>query len=806
MQDHGSDGLTELEHQLWSAVMTGEIADLGGGKVRAEVVRQILTSKPHDQNAAANAVRIRRGNIEGVLDLEGCELRRPLMLSSVRLLGNRQRGAIILRDARLLRLSMQNCDLDGTLVGDRAQIENGLFVGGGNIAGAVLLRGAIIGGALGIEGGRIGDGTSAILANGAQVIGPVILRRARCRGQIALSRARLNAGLSADSLKVRAEEGAEAIVCESAEIRGDIMIDGGKLSGTLNLANANVRGQLRLRSLEVQAGGVKADGIGVEQGLDLDEARIFGTLNFDGADIAKRISGQGLQLDGGDVAMTARVAKFGGDVSMPDLRAVGEIHLPGCHIRGQLRLTEARLFGSELAIRADGIRVDGGWFMSRATVIGLVRCPAAKLGNQFRMSGATIKVERGIALLATGARFARDVELDDSFNTIGAVVFDQARIQGSLTLVESRIKSAAIARGLSDRTIAKQPQTSGPVVEFEDDAIAGDVVAFSIVDAEIGCLILPERAEQRPRGIVDLSRGRVGSLVDHMAIWPAAQARSVTIDGRDIDHYRLDGFSYGHLANPSGVAARFDGAAYLAGEARRNAASAGRNRISWLNAQHASDVGHNFRPQPWAQLARKLTEQGHHEAARDIAIMQRRLARRASATTASDRWQNRLLDWLALYGYNPWRTVVWMFAVIMLFAAFWASAATLCSAPGCTDETLLVMTAQDRYSDTARARGYPDFNALAYSVDVFFPLVQLGYDDHWRFNAHFGPLFSMSVPSAPALMSLMVGGEPASLLTEVKVTLGSLLYVLVLIERLLGLILASFAVTAFTGLLRPRYN
>ena len=68
----------------------------------------------------------------------------------------------------------------------------------------------------------------------------------------------------------------------------------------------------------------------------------------------------------------------------------------------------------------------------------------------------------------------------------------------------------------------------------------------------------------------------------------------------------------------------------------------------------------------------------------------------------------------------------------------------------------------------------------------------------------FGPIASVTLPSAASLVALLGGDEPESMLTRVDLTVGSILYLLQILERLLGLVLTSLAVTGFTGLLRPR--
>ena len=121
-------------------------------------------------------------------------------------------------------------------------------------------------------------------------------------------------------------------------------------------------------------------------------------------------------------------------------------------------------------------------------------------------------------------------------------------------------------------------------------------------------------------------------------------------------------------------------------------------RIAWLEGQQEGDLADHFKPQAWVALSERLAMQGYTEDARAVMIARHRRERRSRAMSRASRWQSRLLDWLALYGHNPWRTVVWMSAVVMLFALVWAGSAQLCSERECFDESVFVISNRDAYT------------------------------------------------------------------------------------------------------------
>ena len=772
-----ADALTDAENSMVNAVAAGRVADLGGETVRAAVVRSFAFDAAYRAIVTSAGVRLRNGTIEGRLDLEGADFDAPMVLTRIFMSAEGQNGSLLLRDGRFRRLVANDCAFAAGIVADRARFDNGIMIGGGRIAGAILVRGSQIGSAMSIEGTLLGDGQTALLTAGAEIDGPLILRRARCFGEVRLQRARLRSGLRADDLTVSGD--GALLHCDSARMDGDVQLTGARIEGPVRFENVHIGGGLDACRMTVVAAseGIQANGLVIAQSLDLSGAKITGLLALEGAEIGKGLRAEATEIDGGETAIAADVIRIGGNWEMPQARLVGQIRCPGARVHGQFRCTGIKLYGSDLAIRADGARIDGGCYFSRSLIVGTVRFPAAEIGNQFRFRGATLKSETGPALLANGATLKRDAELNDGFETIGGVWFDQTRIHGTLDLRASKIKSvfAAIPPAvpqISDVAASASPYTT----------------AVSLIDTEIDRIEMPSHRAERPRGIVDLSRAKVGAYVDWAEAWPPASRG----ERNDVpDHLILDGFTYEHLENPAGRAP---------GSSHRRHDRAGDSRLQWLLAQRRDDVGERFKPQAWVYLSRQLAAQGLDRDARQIIIERRRRERRSRWSTRIGRAESLFLDWFALYGFNPWRSVMWMAAVIGLFAGVWAWAATECRTTGCFDERVFVTSKRDAFSAEKFTDRYPPFHALAYSFDVFVPFVSFGYEDHWRPNMRYGPIATMTLPNVPAF----VGGETnrEKIFADVTLTTGSILYVLVILQKLLGLVLTSVAVTGFTGLLR----
>ena len=813
MQDQAEPGqsmqLSEAERQMVAALAAGETASLQGATIRANVLRAIAFGRGALCQLTAFGIRLSDAKVTGHLDLDGCALETPLVLSNVSIDPVSEDAiadareivsegpAFTLCDTNLKQVRLRGLRVNGGVSADRAIISNGLIIEDSAIKGALSLVGTRVGHTLSLRASEIGDGQSAINAPELVVEGAFNMQAARFGGSVDLPRCQIGSSLNAQSAEfaLPPPDGApsarpiSALMLDSAAVAGDLLLNGARLGSSVHMENAKIGGRLEAMRAVVTAptGEINLNGIDVQKSVCLDDADIRGVLRLIGARIGKLLVANRVNLDGGETAVEADLISTGGNWEMTDAKLVGQLRCPGARIDGQLRLSDTKIFGSELALRADGIVVRGGYFASRSLMVGLVRFPGAHIGNQFRLRQATIKVEYGAALLASGARFDRDLEIGSGFETIGAVVLDQARIAGVCDFDSSRIRSAAIARLGSAQPVPARPSSG-----LDEEATRFDEISISLVDAKVGRLQMPRRGEDRSRGIVNLSRAQIGALEDWSASWPPRlKQRHKSSDGRDIDHIVLDGLVYDHLVNPAG----------LSGERHsREEDRTGTRRMIWLDGQQRYDVAEHFRPQPWVHLASRLAAQGLSGEAQKVTIERRRRERLSHASTSLGRFENRLLDWTALFGFSPWRTVIWCLLVIVTFAGVWGWAAGKCEQPGCFDQSVFVTSNRDSYSQAELERLYPAFNSVAYSIDKFLPFVSLGQADHWRPNENFGLVASFRVPNLPAFLTGATARQ--KIMSQVSITTGSLLYWLGLLQGLLGITLISLLITSFTGLLR----
>src|SRR5262245_13901338 len=814
--------LTPAERLWLDAVLAGRTLDLNGETIRASMLRSLVSGEKADAALPPVGVVLNNATIQGSLDLEGCHVTRPLVFQRCKFSPiEAAQAAVSLRDATLKRVAFYECHITGAVKADRVVIESAMFITGTTLDGALRLRGSSIGEALAMDSIKINHrGDTAVLADGMRLGGPWVLRAAEIAGEVRFASARIGGGLlwedakiqnsqvavagdgaicrgpwvlrraviqgafrlrgmsatAIDAQQIKITAPAEAFNARGAEIGGDLILDGAVIKGGVLLGRTRVTGELSGKGADIAGVGqdwaMAANGVIVGQGIALSGAKLHGGLMLAGARIEQGINASSIKVSSSGRAVEADTMHVGGNWIMRGGDITGNVRFAGARIEGQVAFTESSIRGGgDLAIRADGAHIGGGWFMGRATIEGLVRFPSAHLGNEMRLRGTRITVSSGPALFAAGVSIAREFVLDGGFSTHGGIVLDRAEIDGTLDLTGSRIKSAALGRAG-----AAAPKTHDEMLSTRYDA-----VALSLVDARLDRLVMPETAEDRSQGIIDLSRAHVGSYEDAAAAWPHAASRWSHREQNDLDHLVLDGFIYDHLETPTGL------------PPQSGRAGAARMRIRWLGAQSHNDLIQHFKPQAWVHLSRRLAAQGYHDDAREIAIERRRRQRRSASVTRGARLQSWLLDVFALYGFNPWRTVVWMTMFVVLFAGVWWWAAQGCERDTCKDETVYAMSLKGNYGgdDKSAEEKYPGFSPFAYSLDVFLPFVNLGYKEHWRPRTSYLPLAEVPLPGAEW------HGQQ-----NLTVTVGGMLYLLYVLEMLVGLILASLAVTGFAGILK----
>src|SRR5215468_7439917 len=528
--EHFPGGDLTPAEKLWlDAILAGRTLDLNGETIRASMLRSLVSGEKADASLPPVGVVLTNATIQGSLDLEGCHVARPLVFQRCKFNPiETARSAISLRDAALKRVAFYECHIAGALKADRVVIESALFLTGSTLDGELRLRGANIGEALAMDSVKINRrGDTAVLADGMRLGGPWVLRSAEIAGEVRFASARIGGGLLWEDAKIQNNQIAVAG-------------DGAACNGPWVLRRAMIQGGFRLRGMSVTAidaqqikitapsEAFNARGAHIGSDLILDGAIIKGGVLLSRTHVTGELSGKGADITGvgQDWAVAANGVIVGQGIAFSGARLHGGLMLAGARVEQGINASNIKIDSSGRALEADTMHVGGNWIMrggditgnvrfAGARIEGLVRFPSAHLGNEMRLRGTRIVVSSGPAVFAAGVSIAREFVLDGGFSTQGGIVLDRAEIDGTLDLTGSRIKSAALGR---DGAAPKKTHDEMLSARY-------DAVALSLVDARLDRLVMPDSAEDRSLGVVDLSRAHVGSYEDTAAAWPPAESR-----------------------------------------------------------------------------------------------------------------------------------------------------------------------------------------------------------------------------------------------------------------------------------------
>ncbi|UVS82678.1 hypothetical protein Actkin_06452 [Actinokineospora sp. UTMC 2448] len=701
-------GLTETEREVLDAFGTGFRLDLGGRRVRGQVLAGMLTGAYPLGEGAMPALRLDDARVTGRFDLEGRTVETVITL----------RGCVFertpaLRMARLVSLHLRGCQAPGLRARNLRVASDLVLEDGFTCKGALDLTDATVDGSLRMIGATLRHpGAGALLgarlrvsgsvqATSLRAEGEVRLRGAHIGGSVHLTGARLSHpdgdALEASGLVVEGNLFCDSTVRTHFDSAGVVRLTGARIGGDAVFSGAQLHDGVRDKAVLVVPHGKAAD----RTVLDGDRLRVEGDVKLDAGFTAlgsvavrgARIGGH-LLLSGariGDpsvvaelsacfsaaravervpVALLADGIEIGGDVDARGgdwlgrdtdgdphgaLRAYGQVRLVDATVHGSASLSRARLYGPAIDVLfADRLRVGGTLFLRKVRVSGSVRLQNATIGSSLDCSGARLHKPRlrpnGTVKPSLDARVAtigKDLLCSRGFQAIGGV---------RVRLVEvEKMVSFAGAR-LGGRTHPDHHRT--------DKALS----AYGLTAHEL-VLVFPERCP--PRGAVILTRARVVSVTDGPALWAAT-------GGVDIEDFAFEAIS----AQPEVPV---------------------RTRLAWLRA-----VQPDFAPGPYEQLAAVYSDGGEEELAQKV-LLERQRRRYAELHIAGRIW-GKLQHVTVGFGYRPWLAMLWLL-LFWLVGTFWFS--------------FNVMERLDSDQN-------PVWNPPLLATDLLLPIIDLGQDNKWR--------------------------------------------------------------------------
>ncbi len=357
-----------------------------------------------------------------------------------------------------------------------------------------------------------------------------------------------------------------------------------------------------------------------------------------------------------------------------------------------------------------GARITGRLDLSYATVdkpLTLIRCYVPEGFNLLSAHLQDITVRRS----RTGMVFGNNaiVHGDASFmlGDFGPVSFMRARIDGTLDFTGARILNAG-----EDSVNLVEANVAGDVLfhdGFTTDGIVfarlakiGHDLSFHGVEFRGDGELDAERAvidgtfywvevKHTPKTVLDLEDARAGAIWDDEASWPAP------------GNLNVNGFVYTDIAGGP---------------------SDGTSRLRWLSLQ-----AQEYRPQPFRQLAKVLSEMGRDDGAIQVRIAKEIAQRRFGHESLPQRAWSVMMQVTIGFGYVPLRALWWIAGFVGLGTILFGWGYRM---------RIITPTEEAAYREFVASGEapphYPVFNPLVYSLENFLPVVELHQDKYWRPN------------------------------------------------------------------------
>ncbi|MGH4008812.1 MAG: hypothetical protein ACRDTH_11770 [Pseudonocardiaceae bacterium] len=453
---------------------------------------------------------------------------------------------------------------------------------------------------------------------------------------------------------------------------------------------------LRVQGDVLLSDGFTATGQGPEGALRLLGAHIRGQLNLNGArltnDAGPALIGDALHVYG-DL--------FGGGFVATGHGELSAVRLPGARISGQLNLNGAELANQAgPALIGDGLRADGGLVLAEGFTAtghcerGTVRLPGAHISGQLNLDGAQLINNAGPALVGDHLQVNGGVFLDRftaaGHGEDGAVRLPDAHISGQLNLDGAQL------------TNHTGPALIGDHIQVGSDMFAEGLTATG--HSTDGAVRLPDA---QISGQLNLN----GAMLTNPA--------GPVLDLEDAEAKHL--FLPAQVICPHGSANR----SICATPERRLALSGlvytSLHTVGWHQWLHLiTRHTHDYRPQPYQQLAAVLKATGREAIARDVLIAQQQdLHDRGELGGRLAKGAHRLWGVLAGYGYRSGRVIVAFLVVLLLAAGLGVAAGHTSVGP---DRYVTVRTGQAGNSNSPCSL----LEQIRAGIDHSLPLVPAG--------------------------------------------------------------------------------
>ncbi|MFH0813994.1 MAG: hypothetical protein V2A69_14335 [Pseudomonadota bacterium] len=583
-----------------------------------------------------------------------------------------------------------------------------------------------------------------------------------------------------------------SIVADAVKMTGSLILRNCMIQGNIHLINAAIKGNLDLKGshlINKNKQTMTADHLTVGGSILLNDGfKSAGTIELNGANIGGDLQCANSHFLGAEslAALLAQFVKINGNVIMnKNFRAEEMVDFRGAIIKGRIECMGGHLKKNktDFAFCADAAKIDGGIIFDQAVVIGGLRLHEAKIDIMLQCEGAKLINEKGQSLFLQGAEiggslFLRDVE------SRGEVNLAMARVDGNFECDRSQFINQG-AKSISAEGIRVNGsiflrdgfQSTGEI-SLMNSFIGQDLICsrghFSTEDKDKHALLI-EQSEIRGKASFMSAkiRGKVGfaraKIANHLKWIDLVSPELTTLDLR---YAKIGAIWDDERSWPSQNNLWLKGLVFDEFDSRTLKDIDVKARIKWIRLQPSD----RFYPQSYEQLALVYIKEGREEDAKQVLIEKNKDASFISQMSFFEKLWHRFLGCTIGYGYRPFCALRWMFAIIVLgWICFGLGNYHELMTPSKTDTYISPSTIKEKIIISPN---YPKFSYWIYSIDAFFPVINLNMKNHWLPNAKKGDKYFRYFTS------------------------GELLRVYLIIHTFAGWILTTIFLVGLTGLIK----
>lgn len=434
------------------------------------------------------------------------------------------------------------------------------------------------------------------------------------------------------------------------------------------------------------AEGVKFSVVKVDGGVFLNRAIFSGPGSFLGSQIGAGFNAQNVQFNDREGAVSFEAIRIEENMDLVQTIFAGPVNFQSAQVQGNFIANAAQFNSINYGVNFIRMKIEGDLMLEKAVFAGPTNFNYSEVLSNFQASDVKFK----------NAKYQADLR---GINVRGVTNLNQAVFTGGVYFDGAAFLDLMLSGARKAQVI--------PILSFNQTIINRELLLESIRTQNISARSLRVYGASFIQNTTistyaDFENSNFAELTLQNINWPT-DSKNVLLGGMMYQHLRM-----------------------IRDE----------NQDAWgelLGLVNRS----NYNAQTYKTLENYFLQQGYPERADDVYIAYKRRERQTALHwNSSAWWWNLFLDGFVLYGRSPARAIIWSFMFILLgvFVFRKPDDMVYSSKEEMIGPKVGTRGTRSRRIPMRRARSAVheiSYNPIWYSLDLFVPFIDLGFDDKW---------------------------------------------------------------------------